>query len=116
MATPPDRIPTKQDLSIWRETVNRLKKELVPSCPVYIRRVNLKNGNWGQCSLVKSKTKDNYFLIKIHNKVTLASIYYILVHEYAHALAWVEGKKVQDHGPEWGIWYGKCYQVVFDVE
>ena len=40
----------------------------------------------------------------------------VLVHEWAHCLAWHEGHEtVDDHGPEWGLAVARVYQDVVEV-
>lgn len=34
-----------------------------------------------------------------------------LIHEWAHAMTW---NAADEHGPEWGEAYAKCYVVVFE--
>ena len=40
----------------------------------------------------------------------------ILVHEWAHAIAWRENHEASnDHDPEWAIAYSRIYQTVVDL-
>jgi hypothetical protein len=34
-----------------------------------------------------------------------------LIHEIAHAAAWIEWEHTQQHGPIWGLEYSKAYRV-----
>ena len=113
----PDRPLTKEDLRVWRRIVNKLKKTLIPIHDVKVNRTDRMGEYWGSSYIVYNHKKyGTHFRIKIHKKLTRASAYYALAHEYAHVLSWVEGKEVQDHGPEWGVWYAACYKIVFETD
>jgi len=37
-----------------------------------------------------------------------------LVHEWAHCLSWPHEENVaDDHSPEWGVAYARCYRLVY---
>lgn len=73
--------------------------------PVRIRLVDLDDA-WGDCSK-GART----FTIRLHRPLALAApglMVYVLLHEWAEALAWGEST---NHGDEFGRAYAKCCRV-----
>lgn len=66
---------------------------------------------WGSCEKLESP---NRFVIRIHPKLADDWALYILVHEWAHARAWMDDPLVENHGSEWGVAYSRTYQAIFD--
>jgi len=58
---------------------------------------------YGDTDLIFKKDKPHHFLIRINKNLSVKVATSTLVHEYAHALAWIEGSK--DHGVEWTMVY-----------
>jgi hypothetical protein len=85
-----------------QQLFRHLKKELPISQPVKYRRVPMK-GNDGVCIHANGR-----FIIKIDRTFEEYYAIEILMHEYAHALAWGKDKDV--HGPQWGIAYSVVYR------
>ena len=57
--------------------------------------------------------RKDYYLIRLNKTVVTQSpdtIYLLLAHEWAHALAWEFC--AYDHGDAWGLAYAKCWRVV----
>jgi hypothetical protein len=41
---------------------------------------------------------------------------HVLIHEWAHILAWRPYHPLQgDHGPDWGVWYSLVWRQYFGV-
>jgi hypothetical protein len=74
--------------------------------------------DWGETRLAKRKGK-KVFLISINSTLCHAGQFMVLVHEYAHALAWPATDKQADaekfhHSPEWGIAEARLWALVGD--
>lgn len=98
-----------------REVLRELREMEPPLVPVRVRRRKLKT-LWGQCTLRWKGDKPHYFSISVDSRIPEPLIVETLVHEWAHAVAWQEGRNVDDHGPEWGVAYARLYQLVIDSE
>lgn len=100
-----------------REVLRDLRSLEPTIVPVKVRRRKL-DDCWGYCALYREGDSDNgkphYFLIVIDNRISKDLVAETLVHEWAHAVAWQEGKNVDDHGPEWGVTYARIYSQVID--
>lgn len=45
----------------------------------------------------------------------MSEIIEVLMHEWAHCLAWHSGHSdLQDHPPGWGVAYAECYRAVIE--
>lgn len=67
---------------------------------------------WGSCEKLESPDR---FIIRIHSRLSDDLAVSILAHEWAHARAWSEDPLVENHGPEWGVAYSRCYRALFDA-
>ena len=89
-------------MQVYRQFSRALKKRW-PKYKVEIRRLKLADGKLGLCTKMSSR----HFLIRVTKEASENFAIDILMHEWAHILAWdVE----QDHGPEWGLAYSRVYQ------
>ncbi len=91
----------------YRRLLRHLRADCPPQWPVVIRwHKKLEDG--GDCWFDK---KRRWFVIRLDKKLAhrRADLIDILIHEWAHCLAWVEG--AQDHGPEWGVADSRCYCI-----
>lgn len=96
-----------------------LRKEVPTVWPVKVRmRADLGKGMCGVCSLVTPRRGSPYFSIILHsglNRLPLFVLRFVLAHEYAHAFAWTEAHpNVNDHDPEFGLAYSRCYRALTD--
>lgn len=91
----------------FQRVIRFLKKTLPPEYPVRVRRTNIANNLDGDCKL-----KDGQFFIRIDK--TLPEYYAIdvLLHEFAHCLAW--GKDDDHHGLNWGKAYSLVYRTFLE--
>jgi hypothetical protein len=85
-----------------QQVFRHLKKELPTSVPAHYRRIPLKK-NDGVCVYLESR-----FVIQINKSFPEFYAVEVLLHEYAHALAWGKDKDV--HGHNWGIAYSMVYR------
>jgi hypothetical protein len=53
----------------------------------------------------------DHFLIRVSNTLNRQEQLDTLVHEFAHAAAWIEWENTEQHGPLWGMEYSKAYNV-----
>ena len=96
----------------FREALRQLRKECPTVWPVAVRRRRLPPGEFGTVVLLEEPP---HFRIAISDTLPYQFQLWVLVHEWAHALAWhtEDHPHVEDHGPEFGLAYAKAYQVVF---
>jgi|7_EtaG_2_1085326.scaffolds.fasta_scaffold16780_2 hypothetical protein len=62
------------------------------------------------CVDLKEKTNERYFLITICKGIDSVHAKDTLLHEYAHCISWETSE--EDHGPEWGLAFAKCYTII----
>lgn len=77
--------------------------------------------HYGDCDLrnLRNKKAKPYFFVRLASflKDEPMVAWDVIVHEYAHALAWTRAHKpgrnktLTDHGPMWGVAYAACYTV-----
>ena len=84
-----------------------LKKELPPEYPVQVRRTKIAQNLDGDCRL-----KEERFYIRIDKMLPEYYAIDVLLHEFAHCLAW--GKDNDHHGPNWGKSYSLVYRTFLE--
>ena len=96
-------------LSQYKESVRALRKSLPPEYPVLVRRDLPPNADaYGTCSFNYEAER---FIIRIVRTLRGRMLLEILVHEWAHAMAWHVPEP--QHGPCWGVCYSQCYRLIF---
>ena len=87
----------------------RVLRRVVPAdLPIRVRRLAMKDA--GDCDLrPATEARPKHYEIRICTSLTESAAVLILLHEWAHALAW--HKEGSDHGPEWGIAYARVYRL-----
>ena len=96
------------------EIARVLREEVPPALPVRVHQVQMPDPReYGDCSLVE-KGKEPHFLIRLRKGMSNDLILFVLVHEWAHAVAWtaVRQNYIQDHDAEWGVAYARCWKAV----
>lgn len=97
----------RRDLAVLRDRVP-------PLLPVVVSRRRL-NDCWGYVTLARKEGQPHHFVMVLDNRLQWPALLYILVHEWAHCLAWQEGHEVLcDHGPEFGLAYSRVYQELIE--
>jgi hypothetical protein len=91
----------------FRKVVKFLKESNLVEKNVNIRRCKLSKGFDGLCEL-----KNDTFLIRIDKNLPENHSVDVLIHEFAHAVAW--GKDADVHGPNWGKSYSKVYRLFLE--
>ncbi len=86
----------------YREVVSLLKRKCPAKFPVHVRRVTLKED--GECMF-----KEGEFWIRINRELEAYMAIEVLLHEWAHALAWNEKKDAHHDG--WGIAFSRVYRI-----
>jgi hypothetical protein len=102
----------------FQKMVRELRKKLPPLLPVRVYRRPMVSGFLGETVLVyKDDGKPCHFRIAVHTPLAWQAAWQILIHEWAHAIAWREGhESVQDHDPEWALALSRVYQVTMEPE
>ena len=77
-----------------------------PTITVSVRRCKLPRKLCGDCD-----RKANHFLVRVASDKPLQVQLDTLVHEFAHAIAYLEWENTEDHGPEFGVAYASCYRI-----
>lgn len=101
----------------WKQTVSFLRAEAPPLLPVrcYLRRLARSDDALGWTELRECNGKPHHFVIAVHNGAPFSYLRIILVHEWAHCLAWQEGHTtVEDHGLEWALAFSRLYQLLVE--
>lgn len=106
---------TKGTFKKYKKLLHMLKKHAPAAYPVSVRRKNLPKQLEGMCWKETKK-----FCIHICTKLDEHRAMDVLLHEWAHAIAWnnlLDTVKTDEefhrlsHGPEWGVAYSKVYAV-----
>ena len=81
-------------------------KARFPTTPVSVRRCKVPRKLCGDCS-----RKANHFLVRVASDKPLQVQLDTLVHEFAHAIAYLEWEETGQHGPLWALAHLDCYHV-----
>ena len=66
-------------------------------------------GMWGYCELLE----DSHSLaIHISDQCDTSMMIEVMIHEWAHAVAWLHGGLQPAHGSQWGVAYSEVYLAV----
>lgn len=101
-----------------RKYTARLRRNLRPAFPVYIRQVKglrsrKKDACLADASLYQGGEGSPYFLIRLDSSQSWDSLWESLLHEWAHCLAWCEGhQSLDDHDALWGVAYAMVYKAM----
>jgi hypothetical protein len=95
------------EYKFFRKVVKFLKESNLVEKQISIRRCKLGKGFDGLCEL-----KNNGFLLRIDKNLPENHSVDVLIHEFAHAVAW--GKDTDVHGPNWGKAYSKVYRLFLE--
>ena len=80
-------------------------------CGLDVRRHDMAPGMNGACG--KSRHR---FTIEIHGDLSEYETEHVLIHEWAHMLAWRPHHPLSgDHGPDWGVWYSAVWRQYYGV-
>lgn len=88
----------------FQSVVSILRKKVPPQEKVVVRRKLLKDSS-GYC--IK---RDGKFQIRVCRSLEENAAILVLVHEWAHTLAWE--KDGSDHSPGWGTCYARCWRAL----
>ena len=100
-----------------REAMRRLRTECPTVWKVKVRRrPDMLQGYFAVTYFIQPQKGDPYFSIILHPSLETQFAIFILIHEYAHALAWTtEHPNLEDHGPLFGVAWAKAYQCAANV-
>jgi hypothetical protein len=97
----------------FKRDVAHLREVLPPLLPVRVYRRRLKNEDALGYTYLATTADDTptHFVIAVDNRLSWDATWQVLIHEWAHALAWTDGHEtVDDHGPEWALALSRVYQ------
>ena len=77
-----------------------------PTIAVSVRRCKMPESLLGDCLRM-----DGYFRIRIDASQPEQGQLDTLVHEFAHAIAFIEFEETGQHGPIWASAYADCYRI-----
>lgn len=108
----------------WRKVKQRLSG-ICPApdeCDVVVRRIKMPEDEFGTTEREELKVDPGFedrapqyrYVIRINSALPLDFATWVLIHEWAHVMVWpIYGERDTDHGPYWGIAYGKAYQAAY---
>lgn len=106
------RIPKPKTIAAKFRRDVKILKELLP--PLLTVRVYRRKVEWalGYTEvLYNTEGRPDRFIVVVSNDLSWDATWQVLIHEWAHALAWREGHEtVEDHGPEWALALSRIYQ------
>lgn len=87
-------------------------REFCPTlAPVRVRRRPLSDCLGYTSIIFDDDERLSHFNVVIDSRMSWDATWQILVHEWAHCIAWHDGHEtVDDHGPEWALAFALCYQ------
>lgn len=101
----------KMDDRAVRRFLRDLQRVFPCLYPVLYRRVPMKD--WGNCT-VERRGRRRYIVISIADWIEYPGDYMVLIHEYAHARAWLPDKLEQhireDHDEVWGVKHAELWR------
>ena len=108
--------PRKIFFGDFREAVKFLRTHLPPAYPVRVLLTNVEEDDAGNCDLT-GKGNKKVFVIRISRSLAYDAAILVLLHEYAHCLAWTyDHSTVEDHAAEWGLAYSRVYRCWFETD
>lgn len=102
------------ELADFRRMIRELR-ELCPTLvPVKVRRRPLSNDDGVSAALWDEKERLYGFRITIDSRLPYTAAWRVLLHEWAHCLAWDDGHEtLSDHDPmTFGVKYAYVYQEI----
>ena len=100
----------------FRDKVEHIKTMCPPPkrCKVKVSRVSPEEMTEEHGYVTKHRDQ---FEIVIANNLTEYETTHVLLHEWAHMLAWRPYHPLQgDHGGDWGVWYANIWRQYFGVQ
>lgn len=97
------------DAKEWRHALSSLRTLCDPGQKVYVRRVMMSDGYYGDC-----EKKRGHFNIRLSKAMNFHESLLVLIHEWAHAMSWdLQNRRDPHHDEHWGVCYSRCYRAVF---
>ena len=87
-------------------TLRDALKQANPTITVSVRRCKMPAGLLGDC-----RRKSDHFLVRVSNDQPMQGQVDTLVHEFAHAIAFIEWEETSQHGPQWAQAHLDCYRI-----
>ena len=102
----------------WRAAIRILKEDFPPLLPIKAT-LRHKPGapELGYCNVTRDKAgRPLRFVVTVYDGAPWSYLRLVLLHEWAHALAWQDGHEtVEDHGPEWALAYSRLYREIVEA-
>ncbi len=99
----------------YRDFLRELREVCPTLVPVVTSRRKLTDCI-AYCNLIRKDDLPHHFVIVIDSALSWEATWQVLVHEWAHALAWNEDSHtVTDHGPEFGIAYSRIWEDLVEI-
>lgn len=110
---PPPTMDRKRQEALWKDAIHDLREECPTVHPVkVVKRMRLPDDRNGECEL-RQEGKKKWFNIKIGKDLDFNHQIAILIHEWAHAMAWHAPEcEATAHPDEWGLCVARCYRAV----
>lgn len=86
-----------------------MREKLPPRYPVSVRIKKFTSAE-DQAILGYCEKKNDKFVISLREGLNWNSAVMILLHEWAHTLAWSDN----NHGEKWAKAYSKCWRTIID--
>lgn len=104
------------DTLTLRRWLREARERVPPILPVRFRRAKL-DGALGYTTMSRSADgRPSHFIIVLHSDLSHDAAWQVLVHEWAHCLAWQEGHETMcDHDAPWGVALAHVYQELCDI-
>ena len=92
----------------FHSVVRELREKLPPKYPVSVRlkKFPKKESHWNGAIYKENKR----FHIHLNEKLHWDGAINVLLHEWAHALAWSDN----NHGEKWGRAFARCWRTIID--
>lgn len=107
----------KRKAERFQRLLQELREHCPPLLPVRVYRRDLAGEDClAYTTLVQNPNgTPSHFRIVVHAGMSWDAMWQVMIHEWAHTVAWHEGHlTVEDHGPEWALALSRVYQEVVE--
>lgn len=103
----------KEKHKSFRKMLRELRQRCPAIVPVRVRRRPLKDCIGYTTTSYDTDGKLSHFNIVIEKNQCWNATWQVLIHEWAHCIAWIDGHEtVTDHGIEFALAFARVYQDV----
>lgn len=99
-----------------QKLIAQLREHLPPLLPVRVYFRDLKAAGFlGTTTIMFTwDGAPKHFNIAVDKSLSWDLMRQTIMHEWAHALAWAQGRAILDHDPEWGLAMSRVYQEIIE--